>query len=83
MRLRAIRSLQLDQPFDFETVVSQHFNPAAMRELEFYAALRIFGAMPRLQFAVMGIAGPILATWLLIGVVSLVIEVIPEHILVD
>ena len=46
-------------------------------------ALRVFLPMPRLHFAVMGISGPILATWALITVVSLVIEVIPEHILVD
>lgn len=46
-------------------------------------ALRVFAPMPRLQFALVGIPGPILATWLLITVVSLVIEVIPENILVD
>jgi hypothetical protein len=46
-------------------------------------AERVFTPMTRLQFAVAGISGPILATWLLITVVSLVIEVIPENILVD
>lgn len=46
-------------------------------------ALRLFGTMPRLQFTLAGVAGPILAAWLLITVVSLVLEVIPENILVD
>ena len=46
-------------------------------------ALRLFATMPRLQFTFAGVAGPILAAWLLISVVSLVIEVIPENILVD
>lgn len=46
-------------------------------------ALRIFAPVTRLQFTLVGISGPILATWLLITVVSLVIEVIPENILVD
>jgi hypothetical protein len=46
-------------------------------------ALRVFAPMPRLQFAMAGIPGPVIATWLLITVVSLVIEVIPENILVD
>lgn len=46
-------------------------------------ALRVFSPIPRLQFTLAGISGPILATWLLITVVSLVIEVIPENILVD
>jgi hypothetical protein len=46
-------------------------------------ALRIFAPIARLQFTLVGIPGPILATWLLIAVVSLVIEVIPENILVD
>lgn len=46
-------------------------------------ALRVFLPMPRLQFILAGMPGPVLATWLLIAVVSLVIEVIPENILVD
>lgn len=46
-------------------------------------ALAVFLPMPRLHFLLLGIPGPVLATWGLICVVSLIIEVIPENILVD
>jgi len=46
-------------------------------------ALRLFAARPQLQVLIVGVPVPILATWILITVVSLVLEVIPENILVD